>query len=167
MKWVPLAMSENQNKHSGNFRFIGLKLFLSCLIFTASCAFIAHSVIEKPKLTVQKIDIRDANRSGAVLIFDIEVENPNLIALTLKKLRYAVEIGSQKVGAGQIDGPTEILANKKTIVTIPMAVKYTDIVNSLTVFLLNGESRYRLTGQAEFGIFVIPFDQAGEVKLKN
>lgn len=130
------------------------------------CSAIGKQLIEKPKVSLKSVNLKEVGAQGATVVFGIEVDNPNSIALKVDALRYDVEIGGKALASGRLEEAASVPAKDKAVVLVPVPVKYADVFSSLGSFLSDGKSQYRVRGEATFGIFDIPFDQTGELKLK-
>lgn len=140
---------------------------LSLTGYLTGCSFIGKKLIEKPKVQLQRVDVRDVGATGATVVFGVQVENPNSTALKVDSLRYDVEIGGKPFSSGRLPQGAEVPANGKVSLDIPVPVRYTDVFASLVGLLADGTSTYRLKGEAVFGLFTIPFEKSGEFKLRS
>lgn len=148
-------------------KIISLSLVSIACAAGLGCSAIGKRLVEQPKVALDRVNVRDVGGSGATVVFGVRVDNPNPFALKVDALRYEVEIGGKPLSTGQLDQAAEVAGNGNTVVEIPIAVKYSDVFSSLTSFLSNGSSTYRIKGDATFGLFTIPFDQSGDLKLKK
>lgn len=137
------------------------------LALALGCSSLGRKLIETPKVELAKVDVRDTKADGATVVFGVRVENPNAFALKVDSLRYDVEIGGKNFSSGKIDKPAEVAAKDKTIVELPVAVRYADVFSSLLDLVKKGTSTYRLKGDASFGLLTVPFDEKGEFKLNQ
>lgn len=144
-----------------------LSIFVVAFVALTGCSLIGKQLVEKPKVALSSVNVKDVGVNGATVVFGVEVDNPNSIALTVDAVRYEVEIGGKPLTAGSLEKAASVPAKDKAIVPIPVTVKYSDVFSSLMGFLDEGKSQYRVKGEAKFGFFTIPFDQTGELKLKK
>lgn len=138
---------------------------MAALAVISSCQTIGQAIVEKPKVALDHVGLKDMTMEGATILFGVKVENPNSFALKVDSLRYAVEVGGKPFGSGQIEKPTEVAGHGKAVVEIPIPVKYADVFASLIDFVQNKSSTYRVKGEATFGVLNIPFDEKGELKF--
>jgi LEA14-like dessication related protein len=129
------------------------------------CTTLGQAILEKPKVELDHVSLREANSSGAIVLFGVKVDNPNAFSLKVDTLKYDVEIGGKHFSSGKIDKPAEVAAKNNAIVEIPVPVKYSDVFSSVLELLTKKTSSYRLKGEASFGLLNIPFDEKGEFKL--
>lgn len=63
---------------------------------------------------------------GAELLFDLEIANPNTVALPLLDMDYALSSGSRQLLAGS-GGGTNIPARGMQMVTLPSKISYLEL----------------------------------------
>ena len=78
--------------------FISLSLLGAAAGCSWSCASVAEKLIEKPKVSLSSIALKDVTQNGATVVFGVGVENPNAFALRLDALKYDLEIGGKAIG---------------------------------------------------------------------
>jgi LEA14-like dessication related protein len=121
--------------------------------------------MKKPAVKLETIDVTGVNLKSAKLMFGIQVDNPNDFALKVDSVKYDIELGGKHMTTESIDTPTEVGANAKTIVQLPLTIQIADIFNSIGDFLKNDATAYRVKGAARVGLFSLPFDESGEFKI--
>ena len=151
---------------SGSWIFLGMVI----VVLSTGCANLGRKM-EQPKVQLHSVSLKKVENAAATLMVGVEVENPNTFALRVKSLRYEAELGGRHLAAGAISDPLEVPSKGKAVVEIPVAVKYTDLLSSVIDFLgrINQEdkkTRYRVKGTVGVGIFEIPFDEQGELKIE-
>ncbi|MEK7356853.1 MAG: LEA type 2 family protein [Bdellovibrionota bacterium] len=146
-------------------------VLISLLVFAAagcssSCSSVAESIVQKPKVALSGIALKDVTSNGATVVFGVEVDNPNSFALVLDALRYDLEIGGKAIGSGRIPEAARVAGNAKGIVDVPVPVKFADLFSSISELMSKTTSDYRVRGEAQFGLITVPFDEKGEIKLR-
>lgn len=146
-----------------------MKTFLLALtVLLAGCStYSKYKNMKKPIVKLETVEVKDANIKSANLMFGIQVENPNDFPLKVDSVKYDIEIGGKHMTTESIDTPTEVAGLSKSIVQLPLTLKYSDIFHSLGDFLKNDMTAYRVKGAARVGMFNLPFDEAGEFKIKD
>lgn len=134
------------------------------MIWLGACGSLTK-LTEKPRVHLDSLQIQSPTREGATLVFGVMVENPNPVAIEVDEVTYELEIAGRALSSGRLENGARVPAKDKAIVSIPVAVKYSDLFESLLQLLKNPTSPYRIKGAARIGPFAIPFDQTGEVKL--
>lgn len=143
----------------------GLAFMVGFIVLTGCSSF--SKMIEKPKVTLDNLKVQDPTLTGATLVFGLMVDNPNAVALQVDELIYDLEISGRALSSGRLAEGAKVPAREKAIVEIPVAVKYSDLFESVIGLLKNQSSPYRIKGSARIGPFSIPFDKTGEVKLSK
>lgn len=131
------------------------------------CSAIAKKIIEKPKVALERVHVRDVGSAGATVVFGVQVENPNRFSIKVDALRYDVEIDGKVVSSGSLDAPAEVPAKQTSIVDIPVPIQYGDLFSSVLGFIQNGASAYRIKGAAAFGMLEVPFEKSGELNFRK
>jgi LEA14-like dessication related protein len=146
-----------------------LAAFVLCGLMSVlgGCSSLVKTVLKEPKVALQSVAVADVRSDGASILFGVEVENPNAVDIKVDALRYEVEIAGKAFTTGKLVNPAQVPAHGKSVVEIPISLKYSDVFSSLLGFLQTGVSTYRVKGEAEFALFTIPFDRSGEINLKE
>jgi LEA14-like dessication related protein len=134
---------------------------------SSGCSTVAERILEKPKVTLQQVKVREIGVSGATVVFNVMVDNPNPVGINLRQLTYDVEIGGRALTSGVMEKGVRIEAMEKSLVEIPIPVRFSDVFASAVDVMKNGTRTYRVRGSASFGPFSIPFDETGELKFKR
>ena len=144
---------------------------LLALLFVVSllggCAFLAEKFGQKPEVTLQKVYLKDAQFLSATMVFVVHVKNPNKIGLTLEQLDYEVQLGGRSFSKSVIYPKIEVPAGGEADVEIPMEFEYLKVLSSLQDALQGKNIVYGVSGKAKVSGFTVPFDQKGEVKLRQ
>ncbi len=147
-------------------RIIALALSGSFVLMTG-CASLVEKVVQEPKVTFAGVDVRDFKQEGGTVLVRLQVENPNSFALKIDDLKYELEVGGKHLSTGQLAEPASVKGNGKTIVPIPIPIKFNDLFASAMDFIQKRTTKYRVKGEARFGLINVPFDQKGDLKLKQ
>lgn len=140
-----------------NFTYsILLFCFVSCSSF--------KKIIESPKVKLENVKISSLAVSGVNLDIILEVINPNNIDFDVKNLTYSLDVNDKLVTSGKLKEKVLVKAKEKTLVAVPLTLKYSDILSSALMFLKQEGMPYRVKGSVEIGPFTIPFDDTGNLK---
>lgn len=125
------------------------------------------SVLSEPKVTFGSIAVRDAGNEGATVVVGLNVENPNRVGLQIDELNYVLEMGGRQVAAAKLEKLTHIEARTTTKVEIPIPFRYDQVFGSILDLISKGTAGYKIKGEARIGLFTLPFDQSGDLKIRN
>lgn len=143
--------------------------YLFTLLLVLSAAFLEGCTllgkIDQPKVSLNDVAVKNVTGSGATIVFDLKVDNPNPFPLKVDALDYNLELGGKPFSKGLIDTPTKVEAKQSTVVQVPVPIKYSDLFSSLMDFVGAGSQPYRIYGKAKVSYFNIPFNHTGELKL--
>lgn len=105
---------------------------VSGLIFLCSgCSVLSELSMPKPTFALKDVKFGQMNLKTATLLFDVEVQNPYTVDLPLLNMDYALTTQQSPLFKGQADIATTIPAKEKKIVSLPITLGYTDVVNAL------------------------------------
>lgn len=141
-------------------------LSLSLILFLSACMSIPKNLIE-PKVDLQNVDVSDANFSEATLIFQFLVQNPNEIPLAVDSVDYDLALNGKPLTKGTLEEGLKVGSKSSAVIPLPIRVKYSDLASSLSSLLSQGSTPYQVKGAVKVGLFSIPFDKQGEVKLQQ
>lgn len=135
---------------------------------SAGCPLL-KTYTQKPKLHLQKVDVKDVNFAGATLEALLDVENRIPVGITIGKVSWAVSIeGSHLVGGDLAQGVT-IPASAHAPVTIPFQVKFEDLWRISQKYKDQDTAPYRLEGTMDLdtpiGPIQLPFHYDGTVPV--
>ncbi|MBO6651914.1 MAG: LEA type 2 family protein [Balneola sp.] len=120
--------------------------------------------IQKPDLSVNDVRISDASLSDLELTFDIEVDNPNSIAINLTSYNYDFLISDRSFVSGDQSLSTEILSTNKSIVQIPVRFTYEELFKTFSDIRDQDETEYELNSVIGVNLPVLGFT---EIPLKK
>lgn len=110
-------------KHTINF-FV----YLSLAIFLSGCAELAkHADTIKPTARLTGAHLSNIDFDKVDLVFDLEVENKNPVALDLAGLEYDFKIEDQSLVSGVTAKAIELGANTTSPVQLPVTLKFDDL----------------------------------------
>ena len=136
------------------------------LIGLLGCQSLVESVLEKPQVQFHSVAVRDATKDGATAVIAIDVTNPNGVTLTVDELNYALEIGGREVAKAEVKEIAKLQARSPSRVEIPVPFQYSQVFSSVMDLITKGAAAYKVRGEARVGLFTLPFDHGGDLKLR-
>ena len=131
--------------------------------FILSCSSL-KKIIEPPKVKLDNIKIVKMAMTGVELEIVLGVLNPNNIDFDVKNLTYDLDVNNKKITSGKLKDKVLVKAKQKTNVSVPLILKYSDLISSAMMFFQQQGMPYRVKGNVEIGPFTIPFDDKGNLK---
>lgn len=148
--------------------FAGLSLILGALACGHSgCSSMMQTLLKEPKISFASVGVRDVQTDGATLVIGLNVENPNGISVTVDRLKYALELGGKPIATSEIEKVATIAPHATTKVDVPVPFQYNQVFSSLLDLIGKGTAAYKVTGEVAVGIFTLPFNHTGDVKLRE
>ncbi len=131
------------------------------------------TVPQRPSIALERARIRHMGLSRAELVLGLAVDNPNDFGVTLEHLDYSLAVNGQDWAAGTYRESIRIGADERTVVELPLGVRFADIGASAYKLLRgNGSVDYRLeanlagsTGLEGFATFELPVERSGRMEL--
>lgn len=142
-------------------------LVATLAVLVSGCAVLnqfAKDAIQKPTVQVTGSRMTALNFSGVDLMFDLTVDNPNGIGISLAGFDYGVLVnGNSLVSGAQSDG-LRIEAGASQAVQIPVTLQFADLYNAVSDLRNRDTTAYEL--QAGFA-FDLPVLGAVRVPVKK
>lgn len=138
----------------------------------AGCASLVETLVTEPKVSFHSVSIRDTKPEGATAVIALNVENPNGISLTVDRLKYALELGGRAIASAELESTetkkvATIAARTTSKVEIPVPFRYDQVFASVLDLMTKGTAAYKVTGEARIGLFRLPFDHTGDLKVRQ
>lgn len=146
-------------------------LILLALLSLAGCAGLGlGSVFREPDVDVVGAELTRTGLSGADVLFEFQVDNPNGVALVLDGLNYRLRLNDKPLLDGRQDKRTEIAANGESRVNLPVSIQYDDILRVLETLDDNERPSYELQADFQFavpvlGTVTVPVTKKGQLSL--
>ncbi|MGD8910302.1 MAG: LEA type 2 family protein [Chromatiales bacterium] len=128
---------------------------------------------EMPAVSLRSLDVQQLTLSGARLLLELEVDNPNSFSLLLNKLNYHLKLNGYDVGGGLVDKQVKVQQEGQGRLSLPLNLDFAQAGRGLYSALLGSGIRYDLSGSMEaassnsmLAPFRIPLDKQGSVDLR-
>ena len=141
------------------------------LLALAGCAGLGlGNVFREPDVDVIDAELTRTGLSGADILFEFAVDNPNGVALVLDGLNYRLRLNDKPLLDGRQDKRTEIAANAESRVDLPVSIQYDDILRVLETLDDNDRPSYELQADFQFdvpvlGMVTVPVTKRGRLSL--
>ena len=129
--------------------------------------------VERSPLNLSLIIDRSGSMSGAKLLLQLEVENPNAFSVLLERLDYGLKLNGYDVGGGVVKQAVKVGEEGRGTVSLPLFINFSQAGMGLYQALLGQGVRYDLSGSLDASsthplleAFRIPLDRQGSVNLR-
>lgn len=150
-------------------------IILITLLLISSCSFdkLFMSVLEKPKITFDSVNIKNVTFEKTELDFIYIVDNPNKVGLDYVFMDYEVFLKDRSI-LKSTNMKYTIKANAETKVKVPIEINFVDFFHSiknLTNAIIDGEKTIDYRMETKFRVnmkllkFNIPVVKEGELPL--
>ena len=125
---------------------------------------------QKPDVTLADYRISDLNLREVELTFDVEVSNPNPLAIDLASYTYEFDIEGNSFLRGNQTSNSQIAANGTQILQIPLRMSYSQLYQSVRSVVSQDEVSYTFGADLSvkvpvLGLIKIPVEQTGTLPV--
>ena len=145
------------------FHFIS-RLALIVVFSLEGCASLQ---LAPPTVDLMNIDLNSPTFSDAILIFNLNVKNPNSTDVKIDQLNYSVKLNKKPFTSGTLNQLVTLPAKSAAKVAVPVPIKYSDLSESVTGLIQSGSTPYEISGTVKMGLISIPFKEKGDLKLSD
>jgi len=126
-----------------------------------------------PQVKLNALKLDNLGFTGAKMVLELAVSNPNSWSLDLNKLSYALKISGNEWLSGITPKSAKIRKNQNNIIQIPFSLNFLEVGRSV-YNILNGNQKldYSLSGAADLesslplvGKFNLPFQKDGKINI--
>ncbi len=144
-----------------NLPAIFSSFIMAIFIFLIGCATLQQlTQIQKPAIAVKNVRLTDFDFSGVDFAFDLSINNPNELSVSLAGFDYDLLIQNQTFLKGEQDESLLINAKDESIIEIPITLNFQDIFN----LYQNAKDKDSMQYQIKFGLdFNLPL--LGETRI--
>jgi LEA14-like dessication related protein len=146
-------------------------LLLAALFALAGCGgldTLSHMVA--PEVDVTGVKLLGTNLTGADVLVQFRVDNPNAVDLVLDGIGYRLQLNGQRLIEGRHDRQVEIAASGRTAVELPVTIKFEDLYRVIRTLQGSKNPEYTLDADLRFAVPVlgevtVPVTQSGKVPI--
>jgi len=131
-----------------------LALLCLLLLLVAGCAGFGH-LFKDPKVQLREATIAGLSSSGADLVLDFDVANPNRVRLPLSGVDYQVWVNGERFLAGTETNRVDIPAHGAARVTLPVTIRYDDFLRVLKSLKDHPRPEYDIQAEFRFDVPVV------------
>lgn len=146
-------------------RRVLLPLLLAPLALGSTSCALLEQVFQKPTVSMRSVDLTSLSFTGIGANFVMNVKNPNAIGINLARLGYQLNIEGKQLAAGQGNQAVSIPAMGQGEITLPVAIKFSDFVDSIEALFKKDNVAYNIALAPGFttplGVLDIPLSHAG------
>ena len=152
-------------------RTASLLAALVALLALVSCAgYGSLANMVRPQVDVTDVKVLGTTLTGADLLFQFRVDNPNAVGLVLDAIGYRLRLNDQPLLDGRRDQQLRIGANGRSVVELPVTIRYEDVYRVIRSFGNRERPDYALDADFSFdvpilGAINVPVTKRGEIPL--
>jgi len=145
--------------------------FNHMMIFLVGCSTLQQLAdIQKPQVSLDNVQITGLSFDDISLMFDVAIENPNNLSVSLAGFEYDFLLNENSFIQGQMNEQLIIQAQSKSMVNVPVNMEFSNIYSNYKDIESKDSSSYQLNMGLYFDIPVIgktriPLSTQGSIPL--
>lgn len=155
------------------FNFPGtsfLLIFAILISFSACSVFNSLSNVKKPDLSIADVSITNLSLKDIELTFDVDINNPNPVAVNLTDYTYDFQLNEKSFVKGAQDTGMEVEAPGSSRVQVPVSFSYNELYEMFSGLKGQDETTYVFNFNAGInapvlGRFEIPLTKSGSIPI--
>jgi LEA14-like dessication related protein len=153
--------------------FSSLLVALTLCLASTGCSSLTN--LQRPSAAVTGMNLGSADERGFTMNFDVNLTNPNSVALPLAAADYKLGLGGVNVLDGKAKPAGSVPANGSRSVTLPVSVTYENLLSAEQAIRAGGgDVPYDLDGGLSFdtgnpfvGALRVPLRHSGTLPLRQ
>ena len=124
-------------------------------------------LVERPKVSIQKVEMGKLSLSGGSAKFLLKIENPNRFPIPLQGFDYGLRLNGVEVANGTREQKVTIGGGESKTVSVPLVFSFTNMLTLLPNIMSSRSLKYDLKGSIHFPWFNLPFSRSGGTSLSR
>jgi LEA14-like dessication related protein len=155
-------------------RWLRILLIFGLLFYLVQCADVLkvlnQAAVQKPSVKIAQTRLSALSFEQVDLVFDIEIDNPNSMGVSLAGFDYDLLLNNQSFLKGDQQKQMEIKAQDKATIEFPLTLQFHDIYTTYQRLKSEDEIGYTLKTGFSFdlpvlGVVRIPVSASGRVPM--
>ena len=122
--------------------------------------------MKKPDVSVSDMHITGLSLSNVELTFDISVDNPNPVAVTLASYGYDLKINQNSFVQGTQENNTKVQPSGSSVIQVPVRLGFHELYSTFTALKDKDETDYEFVGDVGvnvpvLGLVKVPIEKKG------
>ena len=148
---------------------LSFRVLVLMLLFVAACTMVRPL---PPEVSLLNLEVTSLSLSHAILSADLQVFNPNGVAVTLKEVDYVLRLNDVVVSKGQSLEKVRIGAGEYGVATLRLSSAYYDLWRILKAAKKDENVAFDLKGLVKVGGLGVlnktfRFDREGSIPLEQ
>jgi len=159
------------NRHPRHKPFLYSAVLLVAALAVSACSGLGGLAnMVEPEVDVTDVKVLGTTLTGADLLFQFRVDNPNAVALVLDDIGYRLRLNGEPLLDGRRTQETRIEASGRSIVELPVTIKFEDVYRVIRSFEGKKKPEYALDADFRFdvpilGSVTVPVTERGEIPM--
>ncbi len=118
-------------------------------------------LVERPDVSIQKVEMGKISLSGGSAKFLLKVTNPNRFPIPLSGFDYGLRLNGIEVANGTREQKITIGGGESAVVAVPLVFSFSNMLSMLPNLMSSRDLKYDLSGSIHFPWFNLPFSRKG------
>jgi LEA14-like dessication related protein len=133
----------------------------------AGCALLSKAV-QKPSVAFERLSVRSISLDEASVDVHLNVQNPNVFDVPLKKYTFGFAVGESTVLTGEQLVSVTIPARGSGPISIPLTIRFRDVMNAVNAVRTGDVIPYAVNGTVTIDAgplagYTVPFSHSGSI----
>lgn len=146
--------------------------FLAALLAAcAGCATITDlAQVRRPTVAVNQVQFKDADFSAVDLLFDLAVDNPNAVPISLAGIDYGLTVGGKQLVSGSKQDALRIDSQSTGTVALPLRLEWASLAEAFQDVRARDSIDYTMDSALSFNLPVlgpvtVPVSKSGQLPV--
>ncbi len=144
-----------------------MAVITSIMLFVGCSSNGVKGLVERPKVSIEKVEMGKLTLAGGSANFLLKIENPNRFSIPLSGFDYGLRLNGVEVANGNREQKVTIQAGESKVVEIPIVFSFSNMISLLPNLINNRNLKYDLAGSIHFPWFNLPFSRSGGTSLSR
>lgn len=126
-------------------------------------------LFKKPSIKLASLRLDDLGLLSANLVFDVQIDNPNILSLAITKLNHNFSLSGKPVLQTQTTERMQIAQKGKSNLSIPVKLNFVELGSAFKDVLTGGNVNYQLNGNMSLdlpgGVVDMPYNAGGAIPI--
>ena len=144
-----------------------IAIITSIMLFVGCSSNGVKGLVERPKVSIEKVEMGKLTLAGGSANFLLKIENPNAFSIPLSGFNYGLRLNGVEVANGNREQKVTIQAGGSKLVEVPIIFSFSNMISLLPNLINNRSLKYDLAGSIHFPWFNLPFSRSGGTSLSR
>ena len=137
------------------------------VVLISGCA-VLNKAVQKPKVSFEAVSVRSLSSESVTMDVHLNVQNPNVFDVPLKKYSYALNIGESRLLSGEQGLSITVPAKGSGQISVPLTVRFREVMGAIEAVTDTNVVPYSIGGTVTIDAgplagLTIPFNHSSSI----